>query len=830
MSNAAKSARNLHFWTVAFVFCGIVTATNLRVTTSQAGWMAVAATLCALGTAFRVTWLGEGGDHRQIGWEEAGIAVALTTLPPSGSWASVLIGVGIARLVSRAPIEVAFSNASCFAIPTLASAAIFGSPIDTQRLDARIGSIAAVLFLNHALVWAILRSRGQTEKESGWLGFLVRSGGASAVAALVGLVAVELQQTNPFLLIPMAGLGSLLVTFNRQNVKLADRLERTAQLYAFTRSLTGATQARAPALLSGALTRAVRAELVEVVISKRAGYCLWFSRSEVGESTQELRVHQLPDHLQEAMNSPVQKQLRVDGASVVTTPLLLDRRIVGAISLSAPNNDSQIEFQREDLELINTMAQHAAVWLDNGRLFDDLQDESATREYQALHDSLTGLPNRRLFQERAVPMINESFDHRFGGAVLLLDLDNFKEVNDALGHSVGDEVLIQCAHRLRTVVPARAVLARLGGDEFAIVLPDMTHREEAMELADSISASLGTPLELENIGLRVDVSIGVSYFPSQAVDAATALQRADVAMYHAKEHHTGTESYDSNQDFSSAERLGLHAELQGAIGSNQIQVWYQPKVRLSDNKVTGVEALVRWKHPRLGLVMPDKFIPAAEQSGIIGPLTMQILEESLRQQRLWRSSGLNIRVAVNLSVRSLLNADLADAVRTLLNRYGASPGDLVLEITETAVMSDPHRAKVNLAALDAMGVHLAVDDFGVGQSSLAYISELPIREIKIDRLFVARIENDGGDGIARTVIDLGRNLNMLVVAEGVEGQKSFEHLRAIGCAEAQGYFIGRPMNARLFNEWIANGSGHLPQDRNTAEFVGLTTLRAPATR
>jgi diguanylate cyclase (GGDEF)-like protein/PAS domain S-box-containing protein/excisionase family DNA binding protein len=428
--------------------------------------------------------------------------------------------------------------------------------------------------------------------------------------------------------------------------------------------------------------------------------------------------------------------------------------------------------------------------------------EEALR-HQALHDALTDLPNRTLLHDRLGHALRASRRDGRPLALLLLDLDRFKEVNDTFGHHRGDDLLRQVAARLRGALRASDTIARLGGDEFAALLPG-ADEGGARAVATALRAALDVPLVIAGQALQLGASIGVALAPAHGEDAPTLLRHADTAMYAAK--HAGDTDvavYDPAHDPHSPDRLALLAELREAITQGALALHYQPKVALATGQVHGVEALVRWPHPVHGLLPPDQFIPLAEQHGLIGPLTLWVLEEALRQGKLWARAGWDLNVAVNLSAWSLHDASLPDTIAALLRRFDAPPGRLRLELTEGSVMADAERALEVLTRLAALGVGLSVDDFGTGYSSLAYLKRLPVDEVKIDRSFVRDLATDEADAaIVHSTVGLGRSLGLQVVAEGVEDRATWDLLARMGCDVAQGYYLSRPLPAAAVADWL----------------------------
>ncbi len=439
-----------------------------------------------------------------------------------------------------------------------------------------------------------------------------------------------------------------------------------------------------------------------------------------------------------------------------------------------------------------------------------IRRQAEVNHYQAFHDALTGLPNRMLFRDRIEHALQNAQRTGTRVAVLMMDLDRFKEVNDALGHVNGDHLLKQIGPRLREALRASDTVARLGGDEFGVLIPDLTQPWLAGDVADRIAASLERPFDVEGLAIDVEPSIGIVLYPDHGTDADSLLQRADVAMYVAKGAHLPWELYEEERDENDAGRLALMADLHRAIAEDELVVHYQPKADLRGGRVRSVEALVRWQHPEHGLIPPDEFIPLAQHTGIIRPLTLHVIDTALGQCREWDNEGISVAVAVNLAMRNLLDSQLPETILRMLHRWELPPDRLVLEITESTIMADPTRALAVLRRLSELGIRLAIDDFGTGYSSLGYLKQLPLDELKIDKSFVISMSSDENDAaIVRSTIDLGRNLGLEVVAEGVETDEIWRRLRGLGCDVAQGYFLSRPQPAADVTVWLrsfADGS------------------------
>jgi diguanylate cyclase (GGDEF)-like protein len=434
--------------------------------------------------------------------------------------------------------------------------------------------------------------------------------------------------------------------------------------------------------------------------------------------------------------------------------------------------------------------------------------QAAENQQQALHDGVTGLPNRALLRDRTDQAIRQADRELCPAALLLIDLDRFKEVNDTLGHHYGDQLLVQVGERLRASLRAVDTVARLGGDEFAVLLPRIETAEGAMAVAGKLRAAFNEPFMLEDLALDVEASIGAVLYPEHGSDADELLQRADIAMYVAKATHAGFMLFDPRQDQHSPRRLALLGELRQAIDRGELVLHYQPKVDAHTGRPLGVEALVRWQHPENGLLAPADFIPLAERTGLIGPLTQSVLDAALRQCRHWRRAGHELAVAVNVSARSLLDLSFPDQVADLLARWEVPARLLAVEITESTIMADPTHAQEILGRLNVMGVQVAIDDFGTGFSSMAHLKTLPVQELKVDRSFVSQMTRSTSDAvIVRSTIDLGRNLGLRVVAEGVEDAETLRELDALGCDAVQGYYISRPVPADDLLRWLEHGSG-----------------------
>ncbi|MBL8520687.1 MAG: EAL domain-containing protein [Betaproteobacteria bacterium] len=459
-----------------------------------------------------------------------------------------------------------------------------------------------------------------------------------------------------------------------------------------------------------------------------------------------------------------------------------------------------IEQSEMAVQLLRIFGTRAAVEIERRR-------QLSTLEFRANHDLLTGLLNRVSF-ERAVDQCIATSAANLHNALLLFDLDRFKEINDTLGHGVGDKILVRMAERLARHAafgaPDGTLLGRMGGDEYALWLPAVDGLAGAERLARAAQGVLTEPIEIEGYRLELGATVGIALHPRHGHSASQLMRCADVALYVAKRNGSGVATYDAGSDPYSPARLSLISQLSGAIRAHQFEVYYQPRVHLASGVPCGFEALVRWNHPEMGLLSPDKFIHLAELSDNIRPLTLSILDDALAQLARWRAAGYAVDVSVNLSARHLSDPHCAESIAAGLKRHALEPSALELEITESALIADPERATITLQEIFAEGVRIAIDDFGTGYSSLSHLKRLPLHALKIDVSFVRHMLDSEQDAvIVESIVGLAHNLGYNVVAEGIEDRATLSRLTAIGCDEGQGYYFGRPMRAVDATRWLA---------------------------
>jgi diguanylate cyclase (GGDEF)-like protein len=714
-------------------------------------------------------------------------------------------------------------NLSSFVTETtlcLATARMLGvtSDIDNPRNWAiAFASVLVADLSGYLVIHRVLRWHGAPATVVDIIGF---GGLAIPVNTSFALVVCILVNHQPWATLLLTSVAVGLLVSYRSYASLRQRFDSLSLLYDFTRLVSGAQ--RPDAVLEAMLTQAkdlMRAERAE----------LWLDDGQqlvamtVDDNGRHERV--LPARSAQQMHQwfATHRQATIvtaDSASADTADLAhllkADEAIVSAITESGGvmglvaviDRLGEVKcFGEPDRMMFATLANHASVALENGRLIDRLHREAKVREHEAHHDALSGLPNRVLFHERLSAALAE-FDARTGVlAVGLLDLDGFKEINDTLGHHIGDLVLIEVASRLQASLPDDVFVARLGGDEFALLFTGRRDRRWVERQARRARDTIAEPLVVQEMSLNVSGSIGLT-LALTGVDGSTLLQRADVAMYSAKDGHgDGVAFYNASRDENSPRRLRLATDLRAALLADELELAFQPKVRLANGAIDSWEALARWHHPDLGPVTPDEFIPIAERTSCIRELTYNVLRRAAATVVQWRADGLDWRISVNIAVRNLFDDTFVESVRDILRMADCPAELLILEVTETGAMFDTGRAIGTLQALRAMGMSISVDDFGTGYSSLSYLQQMPATEVKIDKAFVRNLGHDErAAAIVRTILDLARNLGLHVAAEGVETKEALDELRSLGCELAQGYFVARPMPLADVRRWSTTWS------------------------
>ena len=787
-------------------------------------------------------------DAYTLTFSEVPTIIGLIALPPAYVVLARFLGAGLALVFHRRQtgVKLAFNLAS-FSLEVAVAAVVYHAVLGHGGVLSPLGwlaaAAAAVTFdvINSVTVpIAVALYRGASASMS-WRSVAV-AGGVFALTntSLALIVAIVLAQSRLAGAI-LAPVAAVLYVFTRAHASLRQRYANLQVLYDFTRkvSASGTGEAMVVAMLEETRT-VLRAEMAELfLVSESEPRPLRTVLTEGGLKTSYVE----PGDERFALETRVmtgaaavvvgrstvsfeerrcldQRGLR----DVIVAPLRLDDNVMGSLVVGNRLGDVST-FDQEDSRLFQALADLAAVALEKGRLIDQLRQEAVEKEYQALHDSLTGLPNRTMFHRTIDAALAARTEHDEPVAVMLMDLDHFKDVNDTLGHHSGDSLLKEIGARLAATLGMRGMVSRLGGDEFGILLP-AADAEVAQAVAGELRVALEQPLKLGDLSLEVGTSVGIALAPDHGDVGTLLLQRADVAMYAAKASN-GIELYVADADQNSPRRLTLLGELRRAIDHDELVVYYQPKANIRTGRVVGVEALVRWNHPRHGILPPGEFIPAAEHSGLMAPLTRYVLEASLAQASQWHARGLELGMAVNLPVRSLLESGLPVEIKRILDRAGVDPKLLTLEITESTLMMDPPRAIAVLGRLADLGVKLAIDDFGTGYSSLSYLKSLPVTELKIDRSFVSCMTTDPKDAaIVRSTTELGHNLGLDVVAEGVEDWNTWQRLLLDHVDIAQGYLLNKPVPAAELETWLADWKPYGAEPEEAGKVISILTHSA----
>lgn len=555
-------------------------------------------------------------------------------------------------------------------------------------------------------------------------------------------------------------------------------------------------------------------ELLDATLPIDTGICGWVLRHR------KAWWRGIPDQL----NDNERNQWEQRAGAIILVPLIGRHQFLGGIA--GINKAGGGDFDERDLELLTMFASQVSIVIENAMFFEELdvskQCAEAYREklqdsnkrlsrsnedlqHLAVHDPLTGLPNRTLVLDRIEQGILNAKRNHNTMALIMIDLDHFKEVNDTLGHPVGDGLLVNVGQCFQTVLRKPDTLGRLGGDEFAVVLPQ-ADRDAALIVAGKLHAVLQQPVQVDESSFSIGASMGIALYPDHGADPSALLKCADVAMYVAKRHNDEYSVYDPVHDDYNPNRLELLRDLRTAIQRREIGIAFQPKLDLNSGVITGVEVLARWSHPERGIIPPYDFIPVLEQTGLIKPFTLQVIEKSVRYCKEYRDQGYELGVAVNLSMHNLRDEKLPRQIAEILGRFHLGEHCLTLEITESAIMHDPECSLDILTKLNKMGVGLSVDDFGTGYSSLSYLKRLPVQQLKIDRAFVSDMIDDTDDAmIVRSTVDLAHNLGLNTVAEGVENEATLKTLETMGCDLAQGYLISRPLSHDDFLSYLRAG-------------------------
>lgn len=802
----------------------------------------------ALAVAFPISVHSRGHTYLAV-LSELPLLVGLVALGPVALVAASLAGEGAVLVGYRRqpPTKLVLNLARAAATSVLAvvvyrAALGTASPVAPAGWGAALAALGAAALLGQVVIVIAMRCYGQTARYHWWVElrtsvFLLVTNGALA------LVLLDAAWYSRLAVVPLVVVAILVVLAYRGYLRLVRRFATLQRLQAFGRSVASERleqRATIETILSEA-TSVLRAAEAELWLPGSGRTLQAYRRLHDG--TLEARRVALPETgpIAAALAGGEASRFALDdpesgadatrgrsGAPValgLVAPLRLGSNEPGAL-LALGRTEALDPFDDDDLALFEALATQAGVALERARLFEELRTEALRKAHQASHDALTGLGNRAYYAELVGAGL-AAHDHV---AVAIFDLDRFKDVNDTLGHAVGDRLLVEIAQRLVTEAAGRASVVRLGGDEFGLVIAGVTGIEAALEVVRDLHTSIARPVQLEELALATSASCGVAISPGHGRDAATLLQRADAAMYLGKAAGSEVVCYDPARDVQTERRLALGGHLAQALeGAGQISLLFQPIVRLADGAVPRVEALARWVHPDLGAVPPDEFVAIAEHLGLVTRLTDVVLAQACAQAARWRQAGLALDVAVNLSVRDAVDRRLPDRVAAALSQSGLVAEALTLELTETAVMTDLEVARTILEQLAALGVELAIDDFGTGYSSLAYLHRLPVDELKIDRSFITNLGRDFGDGvIVASSIAMAHSLGLSVIAEGVEDTVSWEALAEAGCDFIQGYYLSKPLKAAELEHWLATRPA-VPA-RELSERARIRRLDRPAAR
>jgi len=762
--------------------------------------------------------------------------------------AASLISMGLVR--RRPPIKFMFNTAQYalrvgVAVLVGHAAGIgFHSPVSARVWLAVLAACAASELVSRLAVVTVIWMAAGRPQASEMVELAIAGPILMITTTTLGMVCAIVLWANPWAIWMLAVIGGIAASVHHVHHQLRRRYANLRILSRFTRDVSDAGTGQA--LVAAVLDQAkdiLNAEWAELVVRDGAGISRTTVRPDgTSQHTEDLDPRSnwllgLDTHVRVGAGykpSTLTRgggriRLRRRSATVVSQPpaeVHLDDALVSplrgheglpdAVIVVGHRLGDGVRFDDEDLELASTLAGAAGLALRNGRLVDALRSQAEANEFQARHDPLTELANRAMFlaeTERALSDLGS--DHLL--VVMLVDLDNFKDVNDTLGHHFGDRLLCQVAERLVEAVGSEGIVARLGGDEFAIMIPSIRHVDRVEAIQAGVHACLGRPFLLEELSLQVRASVGVALAPQHAQDASGLLKSADVAMYMAKARRCGTQMYEAEADQHSRRRLALGVELSDALANGHFELHYQPQADFRSGDIVAVEALVRWNHPRYGMIAPDEFIGLAEQSGAIAELTRWVMRRALADMAAWREIGHAMQVSINVSPRNLLDAHLTDDLARLYEEYEVDPGNVTLEITESGVVADPEQAALILGRLALGGTRISIDDFGTGHSSLARLTHLPVSEIKIDRSFVDRMTTDSRDrAIVEATIQLSRTLGLSVVAEGIEDPFTWKVLSELGCDLAQGYYLAKPLRLPDLMGFLAKRGEETAMARRTA--------------
>jgi len=793
---------------------GVVGALCVLFAVIAAGTEGAGVPLARLLIAAGLLWLGElavlhirfHGEQHALTWTDGSVVFGLALVPRP--WLAIAAAVGVVfanALRRRAPEKVVFNGAS-MAIAISAALLVmhlYGDPAHLHgftRTVALATAAVACFVVNTAAVSAAI-AFAQDDRVRG----VLRSRPALdatlfLVATTVALLIVNLEW-NRAAMTAVPVFVVLLYAAYRAYLAAEEDRDAWQRLEHASKELVGL---RGDRLADVAITHAVallKAPAVDLFVARPDGRVDCYSGDGTSLHHEVVGAEVLADLEPGASPDGVAHWAQSGEALPFTwTVPLTTTELIGALQFRFLGG---VQPTGRGRQLIQAFAGSVALNLDNARLFDDIERSARQHEYDATHDALTGMPNRTLLLKHAERLLADPARQR-ACALLLIDLDHFKAVNDTLGHATGDRLLITTARRLAAIARPGDLIARLGGDEFALFATGLASDDDADALARKVIATVEQPMLLDGLRLSVDASVGISSCPGDARQIGDMLAHADVALYQAKTMRASFRRYRADRDDSSLSRLAVAAELRVALQRGELVLHYQPQYRLGDGRIMGAEALVRWQHPVRGLLPPAEFIAVAEDSGLAHEFTRYVLARAVSEAAHWQRPNRPVHVAVNLSARNLLDPELPLTVAEVLATHDFDPRLLVLEITETTMIAELETIEETLDGLRAIGVQISVDDFGTGYSSLTFLTRNAVHELKVDRDFVLRLRTSEPDAaIVRATIDLGHSIGARIVAEGVEDQDTLADLAALGCDNAQGYLLARPLTDAAITSLIA---------------------------
>jgi diguanylate cyclase (GGDEF)-like protein len=788
---------------------------------------AMCVVICAVWAV--VLWAPVSMHHRGntylVSLEDVPLLIGLVFLsPPLLVLASIIAAAFVFFVLRRQPFYKVCFNVAAGGLGVAICEVVFREILGTHSAVSPWGWAAAVAALTvnaiamYVMVSIMHRLLGLAPERQTGPQLLIL---AMLSAASMGLAIVVLDAAwmNIWATVPVLLVATLLIAAYRGYTRMSLRFASLQRLYDFSRALGTANLEPASMSLEvlNQVCTVMRARRAQLVLAEPSGIPRRISLDDHGPSEVELISLDESSIVTQAIASGVaslhasstpQRRSSYDPIAgrfvhALVAPLINENTAIGAIV--ALDRDEELDgFDDDDLRLFEALVAHASANLERARLVEELRFEVDSKSHQATHDMLTGLPNRMLFLSRGTSALNET-----GGlAIVLLDLDRFKDVNDTLGHAIGDRLLCEVAERLLRAVGEQATVARLGGDEFALVIAGVTEPERAVAIVNELNTELSRPIEMDGLTLAVTASAGIALAPGHGDDVALLLQRADIAMYLAKERRSTVEVYSVEHDRSMRRWLMLGGLLTHALQTGtELSVVYQPIADVRSRKVVQVEALARWNHPVHGAIPPEEFIGIAEQMGMISQISDFVLSEGCTQLASWRRVGIDIGLAINVSGREFADGSLVDRVASHLKAHQLPPELLTLEVTETEIMADLTQATMVLDALAALGVRIGIDDYGTGYSSLAYLHRLPVQELKIDRSFVTNLPNEMSNRIiVRSSIAMAHSLGLSVVAEGAEDDVTCAMLADAGCDQIQGYYLSKPKGPAELEEWLRGGA------------------------